>query len=231
MPSPFPGMDPYREAHWPDVRATLIVYLREQMFGQLKSPLRARVDERLVVESSDPRDRNINPDVRVSESPRSSSRGGTALLVAPRVDPLILPAPDEDATETYIEITDRSHDDRLVTVIELMSPSNKGRGRTAELYRRKQLEVRRAGVNLVEVDLTRSGRRQFLIGLRRIPRSHRLTFAACVYRARGKASQFELYPIPLSQPIPPIGAPLRPTDDDVTLDLQPLVARAYTFGG
>ncbi len=34
MPSPFPGMDPYLEAHWRDVHAGLIIYARRS--GQAK---------------------------------------------------------------------------------------------------------------------------------------------------------------------------------------------------
>ena len=31
MPSPFPGMDPYLEAHWGDVHARLVIYISEQL--------------------------------------------------------------------------------------------------------------------------------------------------------------------------------------------------------
>jgi hypothetical protein len=29
MPNPFPGMDPYLEAHWSDVHARLVIIVRE----------------------------------------------------------------------------------------------------------------------------------------------------------------------------------------------------------
>jgi len=51
MNSPFPGMDPYLEASWRDVHATLIVYFKDHLQPQLSGDLRARVEERLVVES------------------------------------------------------------------------------------------------------------------------------------------------------------------------------------
>jgi hypothetical protein len=231
MPSPFPGVDPYLEAHWRDVHTRLIVYVSDQIHEQLRAPLRARVEERLVVESPEEDDRETYPDARVFES-RPSSRLGTPLVgVTGMIEPLVLPAPSEAPTERFIEITDHSDGERLVTVIELMSPSNKRRGASGQLYRRKQQEVKDAGVNLVEIDLTRGGHRRFIVPPREVPRSHRTTFGACVYRARGKRSTFELYPIPLDRPVPPIRIPLRPVDADVILDLQPLLARAYANGG
>ena len=233
MPSPFPGMDPYLEAHWSDVHATLIVYLREQIHDQLKPPLRARVDERLVVQSEEAPDRNIYPDLRVSESTSPDfGGGGTAVLpdVVP-AEPIVIVLPDENVTETYIEIVDRSAEDRLVTVIELMSPANKGTGQTAALYQRKQQEVQQAGANLVEIDLTRAGRRRFLLhSHHRRPPIAPSTFAACVFRAGHKRPQFEYYPIPLSAPIPALRVPLRPQDADVLLHVQPLLDRAYRYG-
>src|SRR5262249_57266251 len=51
MPSPFPGMDPYLEAHWRDIHAGLIIYARDALQGQLPSGLRARVEESVLLET------------------------------------------------------------------------------------------------------------------------------------------------------------------------------------
>ena len=48
MPSPFPGMDPYLEAHWRDVHAGLVIYARDALQGVLPGSLRARVEERML---------------------------------------------------------------------------------------------------------------------------------------------------------------------------------------
>lgn len=53
MKSPFPGMDPYLERHWRDVHATLVVLSRGMLQPQLGAGLRARIEERLVVELPD----------------------------------------------------------------------------------------------------------------------------------------------------------------------------------
>ena len=51
MPSPFPGMDPYLEAHWRDVHVSLVIYARDALQESLPPELRARVEERVVLET------------------------------------------------------------------------------------------------------------------------------------------------------------------------------------
>jgi hypothetical protein len=230
MKSPFPGMDPYLELHWRDVHAALIVYIRDHLQGQLGGKLRARVEERLVVEADEAAVHAINPDARVFESVRGVTAGGGVAIAVPRTaEPLIIPIPDEQLTETNIEIVERGTHDRLITVIELLSPTNKLGKAARAAYDLKRHEIRSGGVNLVEIDLTRAGTRQ--LSAWPIPRSHRTTFQACVTRSYGVARpQFEVYAMPLQQPLPAIKVPLRPTDRDVTIDLQPLVEQAYRNG-
>ena len=80
----------------------------------------------------------------------------------------------------------------IVTIVEVLSPSNKSpRSAGRDLYLAKQKEVLAAGVSLVEIDLTRSGRRSVLSVLSEwIPMSHRTTYQVCVRRA-WKLSKFE----------------------------------------
>ncbi len=51
MPSPFPGMAPYLEAHWRDVHASLIIYSRDALQGILPRTVRARVEEGVLLET------------------------------------------------------------------------------------------------------------------------------------------------------------------------------------
>ena len=68
MPSPFPGMDPYLEAHWRDIHAGLIIYSRDALQGVLPGSLRARVEERVLLETPTGfADHPLFPDVRVVE--------------------------------------------------------------------------------------------------------------------------------------------------------------------
>jgi hypothetical protein len=230
MQSPFPGMDPYPEDHWRDVHARLIVYICDHLQDQLGGggKLRARVEERLVVEADEVAVRAINPDVCVFESARGDPGGGVA-IAAPAAEPLIIPLPAEDQTETYIEIIERGAHDRLVTVIELLSPTNKLGADARRANAIKWQEARSAGANRVEIDLTRAGHRQ--LAAWPIPKSHRTTFQACVTRAHDRSQpRAEVYRMPLEQPLPVIKVPLRPTDKDVTINLQASVDQAYRRG-
>src|SRR5436190_15904532 len=122
MPSPFPGMDPYLEAHWRDVHARLIIYASDALQGMLPSGLRARVEESVLLET--PKgisDHPLFPDVRVVEYAEKSvpeTRTATGTAVA---EPLLIDAEPEAVIETFIEIIDRESGNRVVTVIEFLS--------------------------------------------------------------------------------------------------------------
>src|SRR4051794_41615118 len=76
MPSPFPGMDPYLEAHWRDVHSRLIIYASDALQGVLPGSLRARVEERVLLETPQGiGDHPLFPDVRVVEYGPEVRRG------------------------------------------------------------------------------------------------------------------------------------------------------------
>src|SRR5436190_3743033 len=79
MPSPFPGMDPYLEAHWRDVHASLVIYARDALQGVLPGSLRARVEESVLLETPQGlADHPLFPDVRVVEYRPEVKQGLTA---------------------------------------------------------------------------------------------------------------------------------------------------------
>jgi len=226
--SPFPGMDPYLEEHWRDVHHRFLTYACDELQPRLPSDLRARLEERVFVEPESGEGRGIYPDVRVVERP------GLGVGMAPASDvavaePLIIHAESEPATEGFIEIIDVGSGNRVVTVIELLSDSNKLPGDGQDQYRKKQREYLQGGVSLVEIDLLRSGQRVLSVPLGRVPPSHRTTYQICVTRGR-KPRTFEVYRAPLRDPLPTIRVPLRPADADVPLDLQALIDRCYHNG-
>ncbi len=226
MKSPFPGMDPYLDAHWPDVHPRLIVDASNLLQGQLGESLVARIEERLIVE--DPFSgvsRRIGPDVRVVEHGIGSSTaeplGGVAVA-----EPIVLSSEAEPFAQRYVEIIDLSTGGRVITVIEFVSPTNKTPGEGLERYVQKQSECRSAGVNLVEIDLTRQGRRQLLAHRWCDAHLYDSTYQASIWRAAA-AHRVELYPIRLADRLPALGIPLRPSDQDAVLDLQTLVDGVY----
>ncbi len=223
-------MDPYLEQHWLDVHHALATYARDQLQRKLPRDLRARIEERVFVETDDEGQyRGIHPDVRVIEHPMPVSAGAAEGGVA-TAEPIVVRTADDPISQGYLEIVDASSGNRVVTVIEFVSPSNKVPGEGRDLYLRKQREVIGAKANLVEVDLTRTGQRSLAARLTQIPRRYHATYLVCVTRG-WKWGQSEVYPLPLAQRLPAIRAPLRQSDADVPLDLQTLIDQCYENGG
>ena len=145
--------------------------------------------------------------------------GGVAV-----VDPVVMRVIEEKLR--WVEIREAAG--RMITVIELLSPATKT-GDGWKDYRRKQHEYLKGGANLVEIDLLRGGEHVLAFPREDLGTAAALPYMICVCRASDRSERV-IYPVPLSQPLPGIPIPLRDTDSDVTLDLQPLVDRTYEYG-
>jgi hypothetical protein len=221
-------MDPYLEQFWPDIHASLIIYMRDQIEEQLPGNLIARVDERVVLETEeDPH--TLYPDVKITERPGRALPGAAVASQVAVIEPVIVEYHGEPATETFLNILEAGRGQRLITVIEVLSLANKLAGPGQAQYRRKQHELADAGVSLVEIDLLRQGRRVLNIPPSRVPVRARTTYQACVRRG-WRPQQCEVYPVPLRAPLPALRVPLRKKDEDVRLDLQALLEQAYRKG-
>lgn len=237
MKSPFPGMDPYLERYWGDVHAMLVSLSAAALNRTLPAGLAARMEERVVIDSIDYlKPRVIYPDVRVREDPNfyGAGSGGTALATAtpPTIaQPILIEYDVEEHIETFIEVLDLTVGS-LVTVIEVLSRSNKLAGKGRVEYRRKRKDLEKAGVNLVEIDLLRRGSWRELLSPAVAPARVRTAYRAIVRRGpRVKPFRpVELYPIRLRDRLPVIPIPLRPGEADATLDFQALVDQAYING-
>lgn len=228
MPSPFPGMDPYLETPdlWPDVHHELMHQIRAALNPRLRPNYVARVELRVYkTDVDDPGRIAIVPDVRVKTAGRTRSRkpnGITALAIDESLElPLLL---DDEIEESYLAIKERLTG-ALVTIIEVMSPTNKilgAEGRTSFL--RKKREVLKTEVNWVEIDLLRGGE----------PSVARASLRPCDYRVlvyRGHPRPRARYwPISIRNRLPVIAVPLRGKDPDVPLDLGAVLKAAYENG-
>jgi hypothetical protein len=222
-------MDPYLEQHWGDVHSSLIIYARNQLQKVLPRDLRARVEERVVVTGLG-RPRSFYPDVRVIETERPARRPAKGPAPIAVTEPLVIELADEPETQAFIEIRDVSAGSSVVTVLEVLSPSNKKPGDAQEQYLRKQLELLQAGINLVEIDLLRDGAWIVALPLEILEPARRTPYRVVVRRGWQRL-RADYYPIALSQRLPRIKVPLRRTDADVPLDLQALVDQCYEDGG
>jgi len=118
---------------------------------------------------------------------------------------------------------------RLITVIELLSPSNKLPGEDRERYLCKRRNFIQSGVNLVEIDLVRQGTPVFPTPAVRLLLEKSACYGVAVFRTT-RAKALEVYPISLRNPLPTIRVPLRPADADISVDLQPLINQCHERG-
>ena len=240
--SPFPGMDPYLESQWGDVHVKLLAFLGETLQASLPADLLARSEAQLLVEEDDGEDRTIRPDVTVvqwrpetdkAKTGLSDGDGGTAVAVEPpatRIEPVTVRLFDMPRLDRWLQVLDRTNGHRVVTVVQVLSPWNKFPGRGNDKYRQKILSFIQAGVNVVEIDLLRLQRDELPVPETYVPASRREAYYTSVSKIDGEAD-WAVYPMSLRKPLPPIPVPLRAQDEDVWIELQPLIDRTYAAGG
>lgn len=221
MPSPFPGMDPYLEHPdlWPDAHNGLIAAIRDVLAPSLRPHYYVALEERTYLE--DPPDLVLvgRPDLAVvgtrrgnGETSAQPGRGATAIEVeVPMSDPV---------RETYLEVRSVGEGD-VVTVIELLSPSNKRAGAGRRLYLDKRQTVLATRTHLVEIDLLRGGERMPTIGPPVVS-----DYRILVSRSR-RRPRAELLPFGLRDPVPAFPVPLRPVDEEPSVGLGGLLAALY----
>lgn len=231
MPSPFPGMDPYIEACglWDDFHDKLIGELERTLAAVLPSRYVTRIRERTYIEWIDPREdqpRKIpfEPDVslRFGTGETESQAGAVAVLTAAAPAVLMHALVEVEYRELMLEILELDPQRRLVTSIEVLSPTNKRPGTVGwQPYENKRHVFLQGHANLVEIDLLRGGRRR---GMReRWPDSPYYVLAM----KKQRAPACRVWPAFSTTPLPEIAVPLAPPDDDLSLPLQPLVDAIY----
>lgn len=232
MSSPFPGMDPYIEERglWEDFHKHLTEKISDQLADL--SPLRylVRTGERayIVLVQSDAKDSHpFQPDVSVT-TPRSRKKspgkGGVAVAETPAdVEPFTLRAfIEQEHRERFIEIYEDEPDKRLVTCIEVLSPSNKRPGSTGwEQYQRKRQSILLDDINLVEIDLLRGGTRMPML-------DDWPAYPYVLMVAKARSPQHcKVWPGEYRTPLPTIPVPLAKPDPPILLSLQPLIDGIY----
>ena len=221
-------MNPYLEQHavWQDFHQRMITHISEALTGQVRPQFSVKIEESVFIHepSSEERRRRLaRPDVAVFKNPR---RGTIAVAEAPTtsVAALIASLPDiELEKHSFIEIRDR-HSRDLVTMIEVLSPSNKQYGPDREQYLAKRTLFFHSDVNVVEIDLLRSGPRLPLTG---VPECD-----YCLMVSRpAMRPDVQAWAVTLRNPLPTIPIPLRGTSPDATLNLQALLHEVYDAAG
>jgi len=232
MPSPFPGMDPWLESPgvFPDFHNSFIGFLREAINTLLPPPFYTAIATRVYTEEAV---QHYEPDVDVLlPSDRTFESGNATAVATLSVTDLLEVAsalrPEEEVTEWFLEVRTAGDRERLITSVEMLSPTNKTRGKTGRgMYRAKQLELNSSGVNLVEIDLLRRGAHVTLASFAELRKKAGLyDYHICVTTPQVEDSSF-VSPFQLSQPIPRIPIPLTEDVPAIPIDLQAAFTRTF----
>jgi hypothetical protein len=231
MASPFPGMNPYLEQEdvWHDFHQKFIPALAAALVPQLRPAYIVKVDTHVYVHEPPAGERHFagRPDVYLAEAAPSaedaSGTGATAGTLTRAPAYARVPVPADVVQESYIEIRDRESR-RVVTVIELLSPSNKDRGNDFEQYAAKRRELLAGDVHLIEIDLLRGGTRMAFEDL------PGCDYYVMVSRA-AERPRVALWPLLLRDRLPKIPVPVRAPHPDALVDLQDLLNRTYDEAG
>lgn len=229
MPCPFPGMDPYIEDRklWPDFHARFVPYCCDALNERLPDSYIARLEEQCRVVGGTEEDAiDRRPDVAVEAWSGPAGWSGPATpestaILEPQV--ATLPTVWTEEREVWVEVR-WLPENRLVTVIELLSPTNKAPGSGFYEYQAKRREFLRERIHIVEIDLLLNGRR--------LPMKSGLPpgdYYALVSRAERRPHS-DVYAWSVRRTLPTIPIPLLPPDPDAQIDLEAIFQTAYERG-
>lgn len=231
--SPFPGMDPYLEGAdiWSDLHDTLITIFREQLIPKLVPKYIAELQTEIVIEHLEPNgggDRDDGtglkkPDVMIM--PRQGalppSAAGITIAEQPPIAPMRLQLPTMvERRLTEIRILHQPNQ-KLVAVIELLSPVNKRPGDKRREYLAKRRRYIESHVHLVEIDLLRRWSRMPLAD--EPPACNYLILVSNAY----EWPDADVWALNVRDPLPVIPIPLLRADPPVTLDVGDALRTAY----
>jgi hypothetical protein len=221
MPTPFPGMDPYLEhpALWHDVHLGMIASIRDTLAPLLRPRYRVLVEERTYrVRTQDVELAGI-PDVlavRINETTVAYQVPGQAQTVQVPTSKTI--------KERYLVVS-AVQSGEVVTVIELLSPTNKRSGKGRRQYVAKRAAILDSMTHLVEIDLLRAYEPMLVYG-----NGHHSHYRILVSRSNLRP-QADLYGFDVQERIPRFLLPLRPGDKEPFVDVGQLLHDLYDRAG
>jgi hypothetical protein len=222
MRTPFPGMDPWLEHPdlWPDVHNRLIMAIADTLMPRITPRYVARVESRTTVLSGLDVDQIFRPDVaiRAADLAAPGKDAGVAVLEQPEIkkSQVIVPIGKDEIEEAFLTIQEVSSR-KLVTAIEVLSPTNKKTKKGRAQYLDKRTKLLRSKVNFVEIDLLRGGEPMPLTDP---PPSSDYRILIC----RPKLSRnADLFGFSIKTQIPTIPIPLLPKDSEPNLELNDIL--------
>ena len=129
---------------------------------------------------------------------------------------------EEVSVEKQYRVEVRSRDDdRVVAVIELLSPTNKSEELARLQFLAKRKRLVESGVHFLQIDLLRGGRRLLPVGADPGGAHYNALLA------RGGEAEADVYYWSLRDRLPTLPVPLSPPDPDAALNLQAVLDGVY----
>jgi hypothetical protein len=230
MPTPFPGMDPYleRPGLWVQVHASLIIDIQRFLIPLLRPRYHVAIEQHTYLTVWPPyQQQSVGiPDVLITLLKNGTYDAAITVPVpAAVVHPVVgeLPLPEEGLVERYLEVREVTTQE-VITMIEVLSPTNKILREGRLQYQRKRHKVLNSLTHLVEIDLLRAGK----------PLPMAVTgqndYRMVVSRSPQRP-QADVYLFGIRDPIPDLPIPLRTGETEPTLPLNQILHNLYDLGG
>jgi hypothetical protein len=217
-------MDPYLERRglWEEVHTGLMAEIQQFLAPLVRPRYRVAVERRVYLAVLSPDDLVGKPDVLVvstAREPVPTAVGHSSAAIEPQVAELPMA---EEVIERYLEIREVTTGD-VITVLEILSHSNKSTRQGREQYERKRLTVLASLTHLVEIDLLRAGDP---MPMRLASLDNLGAYRLIVSRSR-RRPQADVYLFGVRHAIPDVPIPLRPGEDEPVLTLNQILHDLY----
>jgi hypothetical protein len=231
MPSPFPGIDPYLEQpnFWSSFHFRLIGAMASAIAPQILPKYYIEIETRTYADATDNELLVGIPDAVVFSAsanrnlPESTRAESAGVALQNRPQSVQLPIVPE-VKERYLEVRELETD-RVITVIEVLSPKNKRTGAGRVTYEGKRQQVLNSTAHLIELDLLRADAPMPMNGVLE-PWDYRILVSRSEQRPAA-----DLYGFSLREQIPSFPLPLKFEDNSPWVNLQSLVSEVYDEAG
>jgi hypothetical protein len=227
-------MDPYLEKpyRWPNLHTRLIVAIADDIAAKIRPRYYVSVEERSYLLEFDEAAGSMRPDVGIVRERVAVYEAVAEATAVPHfteypmtAEPITITLPNlEEVRERYLEVR-QVEDGRLVTAIEILSPTNKQSGKGWEIYSRKRQAVLESEAHLVEIDLLRAGKTPEFM------RKHKQSHYYILVSREALRPSATLIPFTLRHAIPTFRLPLLPGDEEPEVELGRILHELYDRAG
>ncbi|NUM45264.1 MAG: DUF4058 family protein [Anaerolineales bacterium] len=233
MRCPFPGIDPWLEQPgvWKNLHTSLITGLRDHLTTLLAPRYFVDIEQRTYITSVWPEE-IVEPDVHIVREP-PATYAVLEMDTPPKPQvltgdilqggiPVWVTLPEVEVVERFLEVR-KPKSGEVITVIEILSPTNKRTGIGRTQYEAKRQQILQSQTHLLEIDLLREGKPMFFAGP---PQSYQSAYRILVSRAPARP-RGELFAFGIREKIPAFSLPLLPGDVEPAIELTPLFHGIY----